>query len=73
MPSADSASDSFVAARPLGRKRVILIAAAILTARKLAQYDGAGHVPATIYATSEAIIRAEQILKKIDSRWSAGK
>jgi len=48
---------------------VILIAAAILAARKLAQYDGAGNVPATIYAVTDAIRRAEQILSEIDRRW----
>jgi hypothetical protein len=52
-----------------GRKRVILIAASILAARKLAQYEGGGHVPATIYAISDAITRAEQIMREIDSRW----
>jgi hypothetical protein len=31
-----------------GRKRVILIAASILAARKLAQYDGGKRVPATV-------------------------
>jgi len=31
-----------------GRKRVLLIAAAILAARKLSQYDGGKRVPATI-------------------------
>jgi hypothetical protein len=56
-----------------GRKRVILIAAAILAARKLAEYDGGGHVPATIYAITNAVIRAEQILKEIDKRWPAAK
>jgi hypothetical protein len=37
-----------------GRKRVLLIAAAILAARKLAQYPGAHNVPATICAISDA-------------------
>jgi len=36
-----------------GRKRVLLIAAAILAARKLSQYDGNKRVPATIAAISE--------------------
>ena len=31
-----------------GRKRVLLIAASILAARKLAQYDGGKRVPATV-------------------------
>jgi hypothetical protein len=52
-----------------GRKRVLLIAAAILAARKLAQYDGAGNVPATVFAVSTAIERAEEILREIDRRW----
>lgn len=51
------------------RKRMLLIAAAILAARKLAQYDGAVNVPATVFAVSNAIERAEQILKEIDRRW----
>ncbi len=33
-----------------GRKRVLLIAASILAARKLAQYDSGARVPATITA-----------------------
>ncbi len=42
-----------------GRKRVILIAAAILAARKLAQYDSnIGRVPATISAIADAVTRA---------------
>lgn len=52
-----------------GRKRVLLIAAAILAARKLAQYDGGKRVPATICAISDAILWAEEIMKEIDSRW----
>jgi hypothetical protein len=53
------------------RKRVIGIMAAILAARKLAQYDGGKRVPATICAISDAIRWAEEILKEIDSRWPA--
>ena len=52
-----------------GRKRVLLIAAAILAARKLAQYDGGKRVPATMSAISDAIRWAEEILKEIDTRW----
>lgn len=52
-----------------GRKRVLLIAASILAARKLAQHDGAVNVPATVCAVSNAIERAEYILKEIDRRW----
>jgi hypothetical protein len=52
-----------------GRKRVLLIAAAILAARKLAQYDSVVKVPATVSAVETAIDNAEQILKAIDRRW----
>jgi hypothetical protein len=52
-----------------GRKRVLLIAAAILAARKLAQYDGGKRVPATVSAIADAIRWAEEILKMIDERW----
>jgi len=51
------------------RKRVLGIMAAILAARKLAQYDGPARVPATIYAIEDAIIRAEQIMREIDRKW----
>jgi len=54
-----------------GRKRVILIAASILAARKLANYDADKRVPATICAISDAVRWAEEILKEIDSRWPA--
>jgi hypothetical protein len=56
-----------------GRKRVILIAAAILAARKLANYDGGKRVPATVAAISDAVRWAEAILKEIDERWPVGK
>jgi hypothetical protein len=52
-----------------GRKRVILIAASILAARKLSNYDGGKRVPATICAISDAIDWTEEILKEIDKRW----
>jgi hypothetical protein len=52
-----------------GRKRVLLIAAAILAARKLAQYDGGTRVPATISVIVDAIRWAEEILARIDERW----
>ena len=51
------------------RKRVILIAASILAARKLAQYDGGKRVPATMSAIADAVRWAEEIMKEIDSRW----
>jgi hypothetical protein len=50
---------------------VLLIAASILAARKLAAYEGSANVPATIYAISDAITRAEQILREIDKLWPA--
>jgi hypothetical protein len=53
-----------------GRKRVLLIAASILAARKLAQYDGGKRVPATVSAISDSIRWAEQIMDEIDRRWS---
>jgi hypothetical protein len=52
-----------------GRKRVILIAAAILTASKLNQYEGGKMVPATVCAISNAIRWAEEIMREIDRRW----
>jgi hypothetical protein len=52
-----------------GRKRVLLIAASILAARKLAQYNGGKHVPATVAAISDAVRWAEEIMGEIDRRW----
>jgi len=53
-----------------GRKRVILIAAAILAARKLCQYDpGSARVPATITAIADAVEWAHKIMREIDRRW----
>jgi len=52
-----------------GRKRVLLIAASILAARKLAQYDGGKRVPATMSAISDAIRWAEEMMEEIDRRW----
>jgi hypothetical protein len=51
-----------------GRKRVILIAAAILAATKLAACHLEKRVPATICAISDAIRWAEEILSEIDRR-----
>jgi hypothetical protein len=51
-----------------GRKRVLLIAASILAARKLAQFDGVKRVPATISAIDDAILWAERIMEAIDKR-----
>jgi hypothetical protein len=52
-----------------GRKRVLLIAASILAARKLAQYDGGKRVPATMTAISDAVRWAEEIMQEIDRHW----
>ena len=51
-----------------GRKRVLLIAAAILAARKLAQYDSGARVPATVSAIADSIRWAERIMEEIDRR-----
>lgn len=51
------------------RKRVLLIAASILAARKLAQYDCDARVPATVVAIQDAITWAERIMFAIDKRW----
>jgi hypothetical protein len=52
-----------------GRKRVLGIMAAILSARKLAQWDGGKRVPATVAAISDAVRWAEAIMKEIDDKW----
>ncbi len=51
------------------QKRFLLIAASILAARKLAQYDGGARVPATISAIADSIRSAERIMDEIDRRW----
>jgi len=56
-----------------GRKRVIGVMAAILAARKLAQYDGGRRVPATVAAISDAVRWAEEIMREIDGRFLADK
>jgi hypothetical protein len=58
-----------IAAMDEGRKRVLLIAASILSARKLAQFDGGKKVPATVSAIVDAVRWAEEIMKAIDERW----
>jgi hypothetical protein len=45
---------------------VLLIAASIFAARKLAQYDGGARIPATVSAIADSIRWAEQILDEID-------
>jgi hypothetical protein len=51
-----------------GRKRVLLIAAAILAARRLTNWDGKPS-PASECAISDAIALAARILAKIDRQW----
>ncbi len=52
-----------------GRKRVLGIMAAILAARKPAQYDGGKRVPATIAAIANAVRWAEEIMRAIDEKF----
>jgi hypothetical protein len=49
-----------------GRKRVLLIVASILAARKLAMYEGGTRVPATVSANADAVRWAEMIMAEID-------
>jgi hypothetical protein len=58
----------YTAALDESRKRVLLIAASILAARKLAQYDPSERVPAIVSAISDAVRWAERIMKEIDRR-----
>jgi len=51
-----------------GRKRVLLITASILAARKLAHWDGRPS-PMLESAIADAITIAERIIARIDSRW----
>jgi len=52
-----------------GRKRVLLIAASILAARKLPMDWNGRPTPASESAMANAIAAAERILTKIDERW----
>lgn len=52
-----------------GRKRTILIAASILAARRLADWDGSTLLPRHIAAISDAVRIAERIMTEIDRRW----
>ena len=56
-----------------GRKRALLIAASILAARKLSQFDSGKRVPATVAAISDAVRWAEKIMQEIDERWPTGR
>lgn len=53
-----------------GRKRVLLIAASILAARRLANWDGRPS-PAFESAIADAISIAERIMQRIDSRFGS--
>jgi len=53
-----------------GRKRVLPIAASILAARSLANWDGRPS-PASESAIANAIAAAERTLGRIDNRWPA--
>ena len=55
-----------------GRKRVLLIAAAILASRKLTDWDGRPS-PKFEGTVHDAIVIAERIMDKIDSRWPTRK
>jgi hypothetical protein len=48
---------------------VLLIAAAILGARKLSSLDPSKRVPATVSAISDAVRWAERLMEEIDERW----
>ena len=50
---------------------MLLIAASILAARKLAQYDSGARVPATVSAIADAVRWAERIMEEIDQRHPA--
>lgn len=52
-----------------GRKRVLLIAASILAARRLADWNGGPPSPKCVAAISDSIRIAERIMAGIDERW----
>lgn len=52
-----------------GRKRVLFIAAAILAARRLADWNGGPPSPKFVAAISDSIRIAERIMQAIDNRW----
>ena len=60
----------YTAAMDEGRKRVLLIAASILAARRLAMLDGKSS-PALDACIANAIQTAERIMRKIDNLWPA--
>lgn len=52
-----------------GRKRVLLIAASIVAARRLADWNGGPPSPKFVAAISDSIRIAERIMQAIDERW----
>jgi hypothetical protein len=52
-----------------GRKRVLLIAASIIAARRLAQEERVNDSPRTRFTISEAVAWADRILREIDRKW----
>jgi len=52
-----------------GRKRVLLIAASILAARRLADWNGGPPSPKFVAAISDSISIAERIMRLIDDRF----
>jgi len=50
---------------------VLVIAASILAARTLAQYDSGARIPATVSAIADAVRWAERIMEEIDRRHPA--
>lgn len=48
---------------------MLLIAASILAAWKLAQYDSGKRVPSTLSAIADSIQWAQEIMEEIDRRW----
>src|SRR5438105_15436514 len=54
-----------------GRKRVLLIAAAILAARKLCQLESTRPSSALYSIIADAVIFAERIMQKVDKEWPA--
>jgi len=56
-----------------GRKRVLGIMAAILASRKLAMAEVKKNSPAYVYAISEAVSNAAEIMQRIDREWPVRK
>lgn len=52
-----------------GRKRVLLIAASILAARRLADWNGGPPSPKFVAAIPDSISMAEQIMRAFDDRF----